>query len=249
MEVDTINNDNTYKLFYFIIGIATMLTTITGVTFSYFSSSVSSANDAASSGSGDVGLSISTVLTGVKNNLIPVDATDSHFNSYPGDDQNDCQDLNNNNICSVYTFTISNAAEALNQNISVTLTPTVNTFQNLHFAIFKGTASNVAATQNMFDVDGVATSTVINADKHIIGNNGDLVLSDTAFTLNSHTAISLPALEQALYGGDSVTYTIILWIQNVNSNQVDSDAAKEFSAILNVNNANGNGVSAMLSTH
>lgn len=242
-------NKNGQGIFYGVIGVATLVVAIVGATFAFFSATANSAPDAITTGGAQISLNFTQVATGIKSNLIPVDESKSGFNAVPGVTAQSCKDLNGNNICSVYQFTVTNPSGNAAQRIYGTLTPQTNTFTNLHYAIFKGTAEQVGATSNKFDVDGTAVTAVSNATKNTIGTNGDLVIADTQLTKDSKTPITLAPLEQVLDGGESVTYTIVLWIHETGSDQTTADSGKSFAGGVTFTTANGStsGVTGVLS--
>ena len=152
------NNGKGAGIFYGVIGVATLVITIIGATFAYFSATTNSADDAVQAGGAKITLayddSINATAKGLKENLIPVDPEKAGFNiGYVGAGDNKCKDDNGNNICSVYTFTVSNpSGNTVAQRIFGSVTPKSNTFTNFKFAIFKGEPS---------DVDDRAAKTVV----------------------------------------------------------------------------------------
>ena len=66
--------------------------------------------------------------------------------------------------------------------------------------------------------------------KHVIANRGDLVISQTDLTKGSKTAITLDPVEQVLDIGETMTYTIVLWVDEMYSNQ--DDQGKSFAATV-----------------
>lgn len=214
--------NNNQGIFYAVIGIATLVVTIVGATFAFFSASANSPVNAVSTNSATVSLGFTPVDTGIKGALIPVDETLSRFASVVGTGANDCKDDNGNNICSVYQFTISNPSTTASQRIYVTLTPNVNKFTNLRYAVFKGDNATIKASSPYYDVDGTPVTTVSNATSNIIGANGDLVISNATLTCDSTTPITLQPLEQVLAPSSSVTYTIVLWLHETGKDQSDT---------------------------
>ena len=267
------DRNNNQGIFYAVIGIATLVVTIIGATFAFFSASTGSAPGAVNTSAATVGLEFTPDASGIKGSLIPIDETLPRFAEVVGipADANarDCQDDNGNNICSVYQFTILNPSTTAFQRIFVTLTPTVNEFTNLHYAVFKGSDSDIKGTQAKYDVDGTAVTTVSDANANIIGADGDLVISDTAFGANSTTAITLTPLEQVLSPSGSVTYTIVLWIHEISNDanpahggdqtavdsiitdsQTNETRGRQFAATINVTTAGGTGgVTGVLNTN
>ena len=249
MDNQNNNNNNGQGIFYGVIGVATLIVTIIGATFAFFSASANSDPNAITVDSATLELGFSNITTGLKENLIPVDETLTGFDAIPNITAESCKDVNDNNICSVYQFTVTNPSTTTAQRIYATLTPTTNTFTNLHYALFKGTATQILATSHDFDVDGTAVTATSNITKNTIGANGDLVIRDTQLVLNSRTPITLSPLEQVLDPTESVTYTMVLWIHETGANQTSLDSGKSFAAGLNFTTSSGStGVTGVLST-
>ncbi len=254
--------NNNQGIFYAVIGVATLVVTIVGATFAFFSATTNSPVNAVSTNSATVSLGFTPDATGIKDALIPINEALPRFPSVVGTSLSNCKDDNSNNICSVYQFTISNPSTTASQRIYVTLTPNVNEFSNLHYAVFKGNDTQIKATTAKYDVAGTAVTTYYadnngtaassqtdqaNATPHIIGKNGDLVISNTAFGANSTTVVTLSPLEQVLAPNSSVTYTIVLWIHETTNDQTSVDSGKNFAATINVTTAGGgSGVTGVL---
>ena len=93
-----------------------------------------------------------------------------------------------------------------------------------------------------YDVDGIINNnfTTIYNDftkneddaikKNVIGNPGDLIISDYAIS-NGNSIIDLSPLTQILDVGESVTYTMVLWVHKTNEEQ-SVDLNGKFNAIV-----------------
>ena len=236
--------NNGQGIFYAVIGVATLVVTIVGATFAYFSASANSNVNAIAAESATLSLGFSEVVTGLKHNLIPMDETDPLFKNEPG---TDCLDINNNEVCSVYQFTISNPSGTTAQRVYATLKPQANNFVHLNYAIFKGSVADVHATTNKFKVDGTAVTTVSDSRNHIVGATGDMVAKGQ-FQNGSTDAITLGTLEQVLPKNGSMTYTIVLWIHETGGNQTTEDSGKSFAGSINFTTEGDNtGVTGVLS--
>ena len=142
------NNGKGMSIFYGVIGVATLIITIIGATFAYFSASINSAENAATAQGATLKLAFDDDASGHKENLIPIDVTLPEFNTGPfvGAGENDCKDINGNFICSVYEFTIENPSDSpAAQRVYGSIKPSVNTFSNFKIAVFKGTIAQVKA--------------------------------------------------------------------------------------------------------
>ena len=161
--------------------------------------------------------------------------------NFAGITKNDCRDVNGNNICSVYEFTISNpSTNTVSQYVYASFEVGVNTFNNLYFAVFKGNDSQIrnksgytlktgdtAITTKATVFDSFTTNANDATRKHVIGDNGDLVVAKTKIDTKATaggTAVKFNLnnqLDQYLDVGESKTYTIILWVDETNSDQDD----------------------------
>lgn len=155
------NNGKGMSIFYGVIGVATLIITIIGATFAYFSASINSAENAATAQGATLKLAFDQDASGHKENLIPIDVTLPEFNTGPfvGAGENDCKDINGNFICSVYEFTIENPSDSpAAQRVYGSIKPSINTFSNFKIAVFKGTIDDVKANTR----DQSITRTVVN---------------------------------------------------------------------------------------
>lgn len=266
------NNRKGSGIFYGVIGVATLIITIIGATFAYFSASTNSAEDAITAQGAELTLGFSEENGGLKTDLIPIAPSLEGFNEgVVGIAEDKCKDANGNNICSVYQFTISNTA-TVSQRVFGTIVPKTNDFTNLRLAVFKGTSAEVDATYAGdangvgWDVDGTPvtafttdwedtsdanyTYTKSAADasrKHVIGNKGDLVYKTDGNLTTA--ALTVSAFEQVLDPNEAMTYTIVLWINETGSNQ-DVDQKKSFAGGVNfTTEGNGTGVTGVLATN
>ena len=187
-------------------------------------------------GTNDVKASVGAVDTGLA----------SKFANSPDIAATDCIDQANNAVCSMYEFTISNpTGSTAAQTVYATLTPKSNTMENLKFAIFKGSASQVKGSSAGFNVNGEAKSVTTFA-KDGVG----LVVGATALPKGSTTAIKLGNLTETLdsptkeNGDPSTTYTLILWIEEIGETQ---DEGGSFAGGITFNTTDGGqGVTGVL---
>lgn len=169
-------------------------------------------------------------------------------------DRDACEDMLGNRICSIYTFTVSNPSTA-SQQIYGFLTVKENGFSNLKYAVFKGTPEQVTATLtghvtastgvveagygwNVLGANPVAN---VGTTTDSLGNwtlsNGALVKRMTSVPTTPTTtqgdfddeARYIEAMTVTLgaegTATDSVTYTVLLWIEETGKNQTTSDSA------------------------
>lgn len=284
------NQDNGRGVFYAVIGVATLVITIIGATFAYLAASTNSAPNAITATGAQVSLDFDDEKSGLKDNLIPIAPTLEQFNkgNYTGDgfdaegdpaenitydfvgiNKSDCRDVNGNPICSVYQFTVTNTSQTAAQRVYATFTVGQNTFANLKYALFKGSAADVKGSQLGWDVDGTEittipttptqglsgsfTGTANNTDavrKNFIGNPGDLIISakepvDEAWSAEGS---EWNRLTQVLDIGESMTYTMVLYVNETGSKQ--EDQGKSFAGTVSfTTEGSGTGVTGNLSVN
>ena len=242
-------NKNGRGIFLGVVSVATLVVAIIGATFAFFSAQGGSENNAVRANAtvlANLGFEAGT-NNKLATNLVPVASEDLNFSRYPGTQtvgDHSCLDDVGNEICSIYEFTVTNTASVA-QTIYVSFAPASNTFSNLYFAAFNTDASGADFT--------VATSSSGS------GNNFTLTPQTTTAnatlghpatkigTGNNVQAIDMPGLSTNLDAGDSVTYTILVWLQETNVEQ-NSEQGGSFAAGVNVTTAGGgSGVTGVLS--
>lgn len=206
-----------------------------------------------------------------------VAGTESVTYDYAGEGTDDCRDANGNFICSVYQFTVTNPTG----NPSQTVYPTFKVtnlgakLASLKYAVFKGTAAQVAASSKGWDVNGSpvttaqtefttanlqanggvsflkTTSTTVTR-KMAVANPGDLVIAATSITANLEEKGTLGGtngwsrLVQILDADESMTYTMIVWLEEDYTNQSD-EMKMEFAAQVSfTTEGNNTGVTGSL---
>lgn len=277
MEMENNNKGIGTGTFYAVMGVATLVITIIGATFAYFSAATNSNENAINTSGATVTLGFSDVDDGIKQNLIPIDVNIENngtqlFNKggytlngttykYAGIGANDCRDANGNNICSVYQFTVTNNSATSAQTIYPTFTVNTNGFTNLKYAVFKGTAEDVKNSTIGWDVDGTEVTTVTITDaaasgsdgsfgqtataadatrKHVIGKPGDLIIAAKAPATEDwdDENTEWDRLRQILDKGESMTYTIIVYLAETGGQQNSEQGAK-FAATVSFNTSDG----------
>jgi len=236
--------NNSQGIFYAVIGVATLVVTIVGATFAYFSATATSNDNAVSAGSTQMSLTFTEANpNGLKSNLIPMDAAlwtssgDGTIGTWVGINTqggHNCVDAKGNSICSVYEFTITNPTAA-NQTIYPTFTSGTNEFVKLQYAVFKGNADDVAlssgnlttATASAVSSDySSASGTVVADGTLIVGPTdapGDSGQNTTHTTQLNNMRITLGPDGSA---NASITYTIVIWLQESQANQSDTSVTQ-----------------------
>ena len=226
---------NSQGIFYAVIGVATLVVTIVGATFAYFSATANSANNAITTGSTNISLTFEEANpNGLKSNLVPMNEalwTNANISTYVGIGADMCIDAKGNSICSVYQFTVTNPTSAA-QTIFPTLTAASNGFVNLKYAVFKGPASTVALGSglNLSTATGTAVSSNYASASGTVQNDGTLIVAGTvapaagASHTSSGTSDTLDNMRITLAPNNgSITYTIVLWLHETGYNQSDPD--------------------------
>ena len=218
------------KLFFALIALASIILMFAGVTFAYFSTIVSSNENAVQFKSAKLELRLTEDTSLIKSNLIPseeqyvdlasqrVDNDGNFIAPYLDIDSGNyitantaCIDDNLYEICSMYTFTVYNTSIVNDLPIDVYLRPNVNQFYNLYFKVLDS------------NLNEVVTKT------HLVYNNtNDVYIDDLNQTLtksidNDHIT--------------SVTYTIVFWIDETGDDQTEDDSGKLFASTLIVKSA------------
>lgn len=241
------NNRRGSEIFLGVIGVATLVVAIIGATFAFFSASTNSDANAVSVTSTTISLNyVDNVGTNLKTALIP--ASD-RIATYAALDQDgtgntnpQCVDDNGNDVCGVYQFTVSNPSTTTSQDISYTLDVVLNTFSNLHYKIYEGTASALTA-------GGVTGNP---AESTVVASGTFPAVAETG----SHQTVELEDLNTQLgrtSPSNSKTYTMVIWIHEIkddegvgNGDQTTVDSGKSFAAQMIVTSGSGGGVTGVI---
>lgn len=134
-----------------------------------------------------------------------------------------CVDGNKNIICQVYTIQVKNNSTAT-ASIRGTFTLSGGTYNNLKWYILEEKAGNVppdAATKTYTNINSSGTLTQKNGSttRYIYG----YAKSNTALTNNAHGYSSSTLSTISLTSGSSYYYTIIVWIEEIDSDQSAKD--------------------------
>jgi len=256
-------NNNGRGIFYGVIGVATLVVAIIGATFAYFSASAAN-NNAIKVGTTSINLSLVSEQTNYYTDMIPVASTNANFKLYPGLTKKNleaepdpilgkgtCTDDRGNAICGIYEFGIKNPSDTVTQTVYGSLEVKATDFPviegtgktNVHYAVFKGTAAQVAAATDKFTVTGTAKD----VDEAALGG---LVVAKAALgakdDLHGQTT-DWKNTEQILAPGATQMYTIVVWLEE-NGDKNSGDQGKMFTAAIKFDtSAGGSGVTGTLS--
>lgn len=260
------DNKKSKRIFSIIIFIAIIILIAIGSTFAYFSAMVESEENAVNLESAVYKLELIEDTSLIKTMVIPsaekyvdmsinrLDENGNFIKPYLQDgktvkDYTVCIDDNLNEICSLYTFTIQNPMTEMDLPLYVTLNPSVNTFENLYYKVIERVYNEESGK---YDINEVISKTHLVDDReYTIDSNGNRVYADNV----KISPAVLEGINKTLNKAESkdkpteVTYSIVLWVDETNSNQTLSDSGKIYAGTLNVNasGADGNGISGVFS--
>ena len=210
------NNRKGTGVFYAVVGVATLVVAIIGATFAYFSASATNSDiTGTTAAAGGVELDVTPVTEGTGTNMIPLNVMD---NTTPttaatgADDQfakamtGKCKDANNNNVCQVYSITVSNKSTTSAVQVRGTLTLTTDS-TNMKWQLLSAADATTRAD----------FATVV--DKGVAGN----------VTVGGNTGgTGATAASQNLAASGTATYYVLVWLEETGSAQEGADAAKSF---------------------
>ena len=249
-------NKKKKALLVFIIFLAMAILVAAGSTFAYFSITVSSNTNAISFRSAEFSLNLTDDTSLIKTHIIPsleeyvdIASTRADANGFikPYEDNEEnlvtagtaCIDDNLNEICSIYTFTLSNPMTDAEIPLYITLNPSVNTFENLYFKVLDESLNEVIEKTHLVDD---RQYTVENGERVYDANStiSPVVLTNINTTLAAAVDSETPT---------SVTYSIVMWIDENGQNQNSTDGGKMFAATLvaRASGANGGGITGIIS--
>ena len=194
---------------------------IMGSTFAYLAAT--GANNQNGISGSTLNFSTTMTITTLKSgNMIPVDDSliDDTLNSV-----NQCIDVRNNRICSLYQVTLTNSGNAVDVTGYLKTVSNGYTSGNLKYQLFSYANSTYTAAT---DIKTVPTSA-----------NGT-----SNFTLNNN-AISI-SLSEGTASNYSANYYLAIWISDTGGNQT-GDINKSYSGSLVFTSTSGNTISASFS--
>lgn len=249
--------NNKRQFFILIVYVSTIIVTIIGATFAYFSASVTSNENAVSTIAAEFKIDLEDDTSLIKTKLIPSAEKyvnmasylrlDKEGNFIPPYEENGqmvtdktaCVDDNLNEICSIYTFTIVNTMTNVDLPARVTLTPAVNTFTNLYFKVVdaeKKVVMEATHINNELETDPLTGKAEKPEPVVLDGLNIKLPKA----TKDEKTGKIIPT---------TATYSIILWIMETGKNQTEEDGKRIFAGGIQVESsgADGGGITGVFS--
>jgi len=220
------------KKFILFIMIANIIVVTVGATFAYFGAVTNSDENIIDLEAAVFEMGLEEDISLIRREVIPskeiyvdysilqrLDENKDFIKPYEKDgklitDETVCIDDNLNQICSIYTFTILNPMTEMDLPVYVTIKPTVNTFENLYFK-------------------------VLDEDKNIIMGKTPIKQegqTDPTIPVGLSNIKTLPKATKV--DGEVVasraTYSIIMWIDEIDKNQTEQDSGKLFAAAINI---------------
>ncbi len=238
--------DNNKKVLLGVIVVATLIIAIMGATFAFFSASGGSANNAVTANATTLSnLGFVSSHSKIATNLVPVSSESPYFSRYPGiaaSGEHSCLDDLGNQICSIYEFIVTNTASVA-QTIYVSFVPSENTFDNMYFAAFN---TSIASANYVVATGSTGSGNNFTLIPQTAASNATLGHPATKLTQNSTSPISMSGLSTNLGTGESVTYTILVWLQETGTTQ-NTEQGGIFKAGVNVTTgSNATGVTGVL---
>lgn len=240
----------------FVLSIITALFITVGSTFAYFSATISSNNGVLSGVAAEFKIDLVDDTSLLKTSLIPseeiyvdystinrVDENGNFLKPYENSegtlirDNTVCIDDNLNEICSVYTFTIQNPNTEFELPASVSIIPAVNTFQNLYFKALDSKQNVVTQKTHLIDdrsftLDASGNKVFDPSEKMSSIPLEGLEATLPKATIDEKTKEVIPS---------EVTFSIVLWIDEIGRDQSDEDSLQVFVGGIRVESTNGKG--------
>lgn len=243
------------QYFILIVYVLTIVVTIIGATFAYFTAMVSSNENAVSMIAAEYKIELEDDTSLIKSKLIPskeiyvnrasyerLDENNNFIHPYEQDgetivEKTACIDDNLYEICSIYTFTIVNPMTTNELPARVILNPTINSFSNLYFKVVNEAkevvqeATHIA--QKLPKVEGAAEP---ETPEQIIIEGINIKLPKAT-------------VEDGKVIPSQATYSIIMWIMENGQDQTKTDGSQVFAGGIRVESsgADGGGITGVFS--
>ena len=218
------NNRKGTGVFYAVVGVATLVVAIIGATFAFFSASATNDKDITGSTAAAGGVELAVrKITDTGSNMIPLNLQDNTnpANAATGDaDQfakaltGKCKDANGNNVCQIYSITVTNKSTTSAVQVRGTLTLDTGAAANMKWQLL----TNDTATVDR----GVAGNVTV-------GGN------------TSEAGTGATAASQTLAASGTATYYVLVWLEETGSAQETADAAKSFTGTVTFNAVDAGG--------
>ena len=233
------NNRKGPSTFYAVVGVATLVVAIIGATFAFFSASQTNSDITGNTAeAGGLTISVLPITDKTNNNIIPlnlitnqtlksgseteyVDSVDQFEKAM----QKKCKDDLGNNICTVYKVVVSNQSKTSTIRVQGKLNLDSKT-ENMYWTLVNATTTTTPG-EGETTVELLNTATA-KADfaKVKQGKDGFITYSaetDETTGINKADSVSLTGTD-----GDnsSATYYVLVWLEEIGTEQQDEDASK-----------------------
>ena len=228
------SNNNNRKLFLVILSIATLIITIAGGTFAYFSAQTNSEANAVGAGGAEAPeLSIKDNMF-LGTDMIPATENVATYAAFVvvNEGKTNCLDDNENRVCGIYDFQINNNSD-IAQTVNITLTTTyINKFTNLSYKVFEGDFLELTSNYT-------TSTSIINAPNLLFTHTGG---GKKVPALNGTDTIQSNVIIPA---GEYAHYVMVIWLNETNTNQ-NAEAGGSWSGTINATTGTGTGITGVI---
>lgn len=268
------DNKKKKQLLVAIIYIATLIVSVVGATFAYFSAMTKSEENAVSMTAAVYKLALEDDTSLIKAQIIPskekyvnaainrVDENGNFKKPYEENgetitDKTACIDDNLNQICSIYSFTVINPMTGMDLPIQLKIKPTVNTFTNMKYKVIKIVKSEdssykvteVTSAKWLVDDRYEIDETTGGYAKDIFGNK----VEKPNFAELEISTIAVEGMNETLPKAindstpSKATYSIVMWVEEIDEDQTAQDSGQIFAGgiIVEAGGADGNGITGV----
>ena len=239
------NNSKGTNIFLGVIGVATLIVAIIGATFAFFGAEITGGEGNLGVQSTTLALGFSDDYTGLKTNLIPAEYWIADYaarNEGHIDEHGQCIDENGNEVCGVYKFTIGNPSTTTAQTLYATVNVVTNGFSDLFFRIYDEEGAEVVGPTRFAAEGGTnalpqLTQTLLATSDGLVNDQLDEGKITTTNPLNYELVTGTDTAGKAAW--NRRTYTMIIWIEETNTNQTLTNAGMSFAGSIYFSTASG----------
>ena len=234
------NNRKGAGIFYAVVGVATLVVAIIGATFAYFSASDTNSTTITGNTASAAGISLDIVdITETGANMIPLnlktgDSSKDTVDQFTPAMTGKCKDVNGNNVCEVYKITITNNSTTSTIDVrgDLTLTEGAKNMKWQLLNVTNDTKATFAATEiTGHEVDSASVTSVT--------QTGQLVREGLDDAVGTGTNARKTLAKQA-----TATYYVLIWLEEMGTDQGGDDADKSFKGTVNFNAVDAQGATS-----
>ena len=256
------------EIFLGVVGVATLLVAIIGATFAYFTASAQSENEIINTASTKLVIGYWDNADELGTDMIPTTLDIAHYSVFtkdwvdrkPGFKNSDDEDINGqglcndeegNEICGVYEFAVGNATQT-NMTLSGSIVAVKNQFRNIKYAIYDEEGTKVAEANFPTEGQGGEDGVVIEGLDEIFLQGSALASTGEDFDEDDPTTyVKIGADGNALGENEKIAanvrnYKMIIWVDEINSDQTEADSGKILTATVKFKTAGATGVSGVI---